>query len=471
MYHQRSTGLYTDYYELTMAQGYFAEGRQEEQATFDYFFRKNPFGGGYVIFSGLEEFLRQLANFRYTDEDLHYLKEQGFKSSFLDYLRTFRFQGEIVSCREGEVVFPLEPVVRVSGTIVETQLVESMLLNIINFSSLISTKAIRMRKEAGERKLIDFGLRRAQGLASMYAARSAFIGGANSSSHVMAGKDFHLPVGGTMAHSWIQSFDTELEAFRAFARLYPENCTLLIDTYDTLKSGLKNALIIASELKAKGYSLKGIRLDSGDLAYLSKKVRQELDDNGFYDVNIVVSNQLDEYLIRSLNMQKAPIDVFGVGTSLITGAPDAALDGVYKMSEFGNTPRLKVSENVTKLSLPGKKNVLRYYDHANHFYADAVILEDEDKVDFIIHPHHKSRTCALQSYEYERLLRPVVSNGQPLMPETSLKEIAAYAQDRFALMDDSMTRLENPHIYKVGLSQKLLELRDAIAFKKQKYGG
>lgn len=464
-------GLYTDYYELTMAQGYYLQGRHEHEATFDYFYRKNPFHGGFVVFSGLSEFLNQLEDFSFSDRELDYLHKQGFNEKFLDYLKSFKFSGDIFSCHEGEVVFPLEPIVRVSGNIVETQLVESMLLNILNFSSLISTKALRIRHEAGDRIFVDFGLRRAQGLGSMYASRSAFIGGANSSSHVLAGREYDIPVSGTMAHSWIQSFDSELEAFRAFAEIYPNDCVLLIDTYDTLNSGLENALIIAKELEQKGHKLKGVRLDSGDLAYLSKKVRKRLNDAGFHYVSIVASNQLDEYLIRSLNLQNAPLDVFGVGTSLVTGAKDAALDGVYKMSEFNDTPRLKVSEDITKLNFPGKKNVLRFYDSENYFYADAVILEDEDKVDEIIHPHHKQKKCELQNMKSETLLKPVMKKGSRIDKPTPVKHIADYVKKRISHIEESVLRLENPHIYKVGLSKKLMELRDRIAFDKQQNGG
>lgn len=466
-----NTGLYTDLYELTMAQGYFLQGRHQQSATFDYFFRKNPFSGGYVVFSGLTELLDQLQRFTYGPKELEYLEKQGFHNAFLKYLSDFSFQGDIHSCREGEVVFPLEPITRVSGNVVETQLVESLLLNILNFSSLIATKAIRIRHEAGDRLFADFGLRRAQGLGSIHGARSAIIGGANSTSNVLAAAQFDLPASGTMAHSWIQSFDDELEAFRAFADIYPDNCVLLIDTYDTLQSGLANALIIAEELEAKGHKLKGLRLDSGDLAYLSKKVRKVLDENGYHYVKIVASNQLDEYLIRSLNLQKAPIDVFGVGTSLITASPDAALDGVYKMSAYDGTPRLKISEDVTKLSFPGRKHVVRYYDSENHFYADAVMLEDESNVDEMIHPHHKEKRCPLAQLNREDLHIPVMEKGKRLLENQPIQDIADYTKMRVKRLDESITRLENPHIYKVGLSEKLLDLRDSLAFKKQQKKG
>lgn len=467
----QNSGLYTDLYELTMAQGYFFKGRHQQEATFDYFYRKNPFHGGYVVFTGLAEVLDKLETFAYGEEEINYLRQQGFREDFLDYLSNFRFRGDIASCREGEVVFPLEPVLRVTGNILETQLVESLLLNFLNYSSLISTKSARIRQEAGERAIADFGLRRAQGMGSILGARAALIGGANSTSNVMAGAEYDIPVSGTMAHSWVQSFDDELESFRAYADIYPGECVLLIDTYETLNSGLENAMIVAEELEKKGYRLKGVRLDSGDLAYISKKARKRLDEKGYPYVKILASNQLDEYLIRSLDLQKAPLDIFGVGTNLITGAQDAALDGVYKMSVFNGVPRLKISDDLTKLSFPGIKNVIRHYDSENHFYADAVILDDEDVVKEMFHPHHKHKRCDLAQLKSERLLKPVMEHGEKIEKNLSIREIADYAKKRLQHLDGSITRLENPHIYKVGLSRKLMNMRDSIAFEKQNNGG
>ncbi|MCF8218123.1 MAG: nicotinate phosphoribosyltransferase [Bacteroidales bacterium] len=471
MINLKNTGLYTDFYELTMAQGYFLNGMHKKQATFDYFYRKNPFHGGYVVFAGLSDFLDELEAFQFGQDALNYLKAKGFQDSFLEYLADFRFRGDIYSCKEGEIVFPLEPILRVDGNIVEAQLIESMLLNILNFTSLIATKAVRIRHEAGERKFADFGLRRAQGLGSVYASKASIIGGANSTSNVFAGAEYDIPLSGTMAHSWVQSFDTEIEAFRSYASIYPNSCILLIDTYDTINIGLKNAITIAKELEEKGHKLIGVRLDSGDLAYLSKEVRKILDQQGLEYVNIVASNQLDEYLIRSLNLQKAPIDVFGVGTRLITGATDAALDGVYKMSEYDGESRLKISDNITKLSLPGKKNVIRYFNSVNQFYADAVILEDEKDIHEMIHPHYKDKRCRLLDMDYETLLLPVMIQGERKIKSQNTEEIAEFVQDRLLGLDGSITRLENPHIYKVGLSDKLMKLRDSIAFEKQNNGG
>ncbi|RMD73605.1 MAG: nicotinate phosphoribosyltransferase, partial [Bacteroidetes bacterium] len=326
------TGLYTDLYELTMAQGHFFAGRHETRAVFDYFFRKNPFEGGFVVFAGLADLLEALQDFRYSAEDIDYLAAQGFKPEFLDWLRHFRFRGDVWAAREGEVVFPYAPIVRVEGTIVETQLVETLLLNLLNFESLIATKAARMRLVAGDRIIAEFGLRRAQGYGGMQATRAAIVGGANNTSNVLAGLHYGLPVTGTMAHAWIQSYEDELTAFRKFAEQYPERCILLVDTYDTLRSGIPNAITVARELEQRGYRLFGIRLDSGDLAWLSKRARQMLDEAGLTYVKILASNQIDEYVIRSLREQQAPIDGYGVGTRLVTGHSSPALDGVYKLS-------------------------------------------------------------------------------------------------------------------------------------------
>src|SRR5690554_583504 len=293
-------GLYVDFYELTMAQGYFYCGKKDDTSVFDYFFRSNPFKGGYTVFAGLDDFLHLLETFTFSSSDIKYLSEQGFKREFLEYLKTFRFNGNIFSVREGEIVFPNEPLIRVEGNIIESQLVESMLLNIINFESLIATKAFRIKQVAGDRQFSDFGLRRAQGLGAIHGSRAAVIGGATSTSNTLAGKLFDIPPSGTQAHSWIQSFSNELDAFRAFVRTNPENAVLLVDTYDTIRSGIPNAITVAKEMEAEGLRLKAVRLDSGDLAYLSKRARMMLKDAGLDYVMIVASNRLNEHVIKSL---------------------------------------------------------------------------------------------------------------------------------------------------------------------------
>ncbi|MFO7744598.1 MAG: nicotinate phosphoribosyltransferase, partial [Psychroflexus sp.] len=298
------TATYTDLYQINMAQVYFQQGKHEHKAVFDYFFRKLPFEGGYAIFAGLETLLEVLEDFRFSKEDLEFLKDQGLAPEFLDYLKTFKFKGNIFSTTEGDIVFPTRPVLQVEANMVEAQLVETILLNILNFQTLIASKASRIRKSAGDQMLIDFGMRRAQGSGAYHASRAAFIGGFEATSNVVAGKDFNIPISGTMAHSFVQSYDDELTAFRDFAQSHPDNTILLIDTYDTLKSGLPNAIIVGEEMKSRGEKLKGIRLDSGDLSYLAKKCRKALDEAGLQDVKIAASNQLDEYVIRSLKDQK-----------------------------------------------------------------------------------------------------------------------------------------------------------------------
>lgn len=458
-------GLYLDYYELTMAQGYFLSNRHNLKANFDYFFRTNPFGSGYTVFAGLSDFLELLQIFRFGSEAIDYLHQKGFKDEFLDYLKNFKFSGNIYSAQEGEIVFSYEPLIRVEGNIIETQVIESMLLNVINFESLIATKARRIRFVAKDKIVSDFGLRRGQGLASLFASRAAIIGGINSTSNVLAAFNYDLIPAGTQAHSWIQSFGDELEAFRKFAEFYPDNCILLVDTFDTLRSGIPNAIKVAKELEAKGKRLKAIRLDSGDLAYLSKKARKMLDDAGLSYVKIVASNQLDEYLIKSLDDQNAPIDFFGVGTNLITGQKDAALDGVYKISMIDDKPTIKLSEDISKVTLPGVKKIYRYFNGEDKFYADCIALEDEDEIEMMIHPFNIYKKCSLKDLRREELLQKVVENGEVIAEQKTIQQIAEYNEMRFSQLPDEHKRFEFPHIYKVGISPKLLKLRDELVKK------
>jgi nicotinate phosphoribosyltransferase len=336
------TATYTDQYEIAMGQGYFLAGRQAEYAVFDYFFRKNPFGGGYTVFAGLPDLLAVLENLRFDREDLDFLRAQEFHLDYLAYLKDFRFRGTLYAPPEGDLAFPTRPVLRVEGLLIETQIIETLLLNILNFQSLIATKASRIRHVAKDGVLIDFGLRRAQGLGGYHASRAAVVGGFDATSNARAARDFNLQPSGTMAHSYVQSHESELAAFRSFAAARPNDCVLLVDTYDTLQSGVPNAITVAREMEKKGQRLKAIRLDSGDLAYLAKRSRAMLDAAGLQEVKIAASNQLDEYVIRSLMSQGAPIDVFGVGTSLVIGRPDAALDGVYKMAAVDGRPVIKL---------------------------------------------------------------------------------------------------------------------------------
>ncbi|HSA96545.1 MAG TPA: nicotinate phosphoribosyltransferase, partial [Acidobacteriota bacterium] len=332
---QTPSGLYTDMYQLTMAQAYFLDGTSGKPASFDYFFRRIPFEGGFVVFAGLADALDIIAGFCFSADDLDYLGSLGFRPEFLAYLGKFRFRGSILSVREGEIIFPLEPVLRVDGGLLEAQVIETALLNIVNFESLIATKAARLRIAAGPRGLSEFGLRRAHGFGGILASRAAVIGGCDTTSDVYAARRYGLKAAGTMAHSYIESHGDELEAFRRFSEAHPDGCIFLVDTYDTLRSGVPNAIVAAREMEARGRRLFAIRLDSGDLAYLSKKTRALLDDAGLGYVKIVASNLLDEHLIKSLLDQGAPIDVFGVGTELVTSKDAPALGGVYKVVWVG----------------------------------------------------------------------------------------------------------------------------------------
>ncbi len=459
-------GLYTDFYELTMAQGYFTSGKKDDVATFDYFFRNNPYKGGFTVFAGLSDFLDLLNDFTYSNSDISYLKKHGFQSGFLDFLRKFRFSGNIQSVREGEIVFPNEPILRIEGNIIECQLIESLLLNIINFESLIATKAYRIKLVSGTKAFSDFGLRRAQGFGAIHASRAACIGGASSTSNVLAGKHFGISVTGTQAHSWIQCFDNELEAFRTYSQAHPENTILLVDTFDTLKSGVPNAITIAKELEIKGYKLKAIRLDSGDLAYLSKQARKMLDDAGLDYVKIIASNQLNEFVIKTLlKDQDAAIDAFGIGTELVTGKSDAALDGVYKLAEINGLPKMKLSDNIEKNTLPGKKQLYRFYDAYGKFYRDAILLDHEkpDELETIYHPVYPGLLTEIKGLKSEKLMIDAVIQGKTVLEKKSPQEIHVYLESRSGLLPDEHKRFISPHIYKTGISQKLMETRNNLS--------
>lgn len=458
----KKTGLFTDHYELTMAQAFFLSGKKDMTASFDYFFRNPPFKGSYVVYAGLQDLLNLLESYEFGKEDCDFLHKTGFHSDFIEYLKGFRFRGNILAPLEGEIVFPVEPVMRVEGNIIETQLIETLLLNTINFESLIATKASRVRFSAGEKRIVDFGLRRAQGLGGIQASRAAVIGGVNSTSNLFAASLYDIESTGTLAHSWIQSFDDELEAFRAFSMAFPKKCILLVDTYDTLKKGIPNAITVAKEMENRGEKMHGIRLDSGDLAYLSKRARKMLDHAGLEYVKIIASNQLDEYVIRSLREQNAPIDVFGVGTSLVTGRPDAALDGVYKLVESNEKPRLKISEDFEKMILPGRKKIIRLLDEEDKFYADAVALADETEFDRIYHPFRPEKSTEINKYKKELLLNHVIRGGNSVSENRSVKTIAEYSKTRMKQLPDEHKRFEFPHIYKVGITQKLMDLRSQL---------
>lgn len=468
---QEKLGLYTDFYELTMAQGFFLNEKQNEQTSFDYFYRTNPYEGGFVVFAGLQDFIDALSEFTYSESDINYLKSVGFHDDFLDYLKDFKFSGTIYSVKEGEIVFPNEPLMRVEGNIIECQLIETLLLNIMNFESLIATKAFRIKLMTGERLFSDFGLRRAQGLGGIQASRAAVIGGASSTSNTLAGKLYNIPVTGTIAHSWILSFDKEIDAFRAYANANPDMTILLVDTYDTLNSGVPNAITIAKELETKGYKLKAIRLDSGDLAYLSKKARKMLNAAGLDYVQIVASNQLNEHVIKTLlRDQNAMIDSFGIGTEMVTGKPDAALGGVYKLAEISGIAKMKVSENVEKMTLPGKKQLIRYADKDNFFFRDGILLESENVNDEIkiYHPVYPAKNTETKGLKAEILYSKVYEDGKTLMERKTPVEIHNYLTLRAEQLPEEHKRFISPHIYKVGISEKLMTTRNSLVQKLKK---
>ncbi|MEY6433481.1 nicotinate phosphoribosyltransferase [Thioalkalicoccus limnaeus] len=458
------TGTYTDQYQLAMAQAYFLSGRGRESARFDYFFRKLPFGGGYAVFAGLEDLLTVLERLRFDEADLGFLREQGMDPAFVESLRGFAFRGRVLAVREGDLVFPTCPVVTVEASLIEAQIVETLLLNILNFQTLVATKASRMRLAAGnEATLVDFGLRRAPGLGGYAASRAAIVGGFDATSNVRAGRDYGIPVSGTMAHSFIQAHDQELAAFRAFAAAHPTNCVLLVDTYDTLHSGVPNAIRVGQEMRQRGQRLRGIRLDSGDLAYLSKQARNMLDAAGLTETKIAASNQLDEYVIRSLREQGAPIDLFGVGTSLATGQPDGALDGVYKLAEVEGRPCLKLSESTDKITVPCAKQVFRVLDETGGFWgADAIAMADETDVERMHHPSDPHQSLVLVGRPQEPLLHPVMAQGRRRHEPASLTEIKRYSQERLARLPAEYKRFEYPHLYKVGLSTRLDQERNRL---------
>lgn len=456
------TATYTDLYQLSMAQVYFNKN-QNQQAVFDYFFRKLPFNGGYAIFAGLEEIISIIEELRFSERDITYLKEHDFEPEFLAYLKDFRFRGTINAMQEGEIVFPTAPVLQVEANLIEAQIIETILLNTLNFQTLIATKASRIRNVAGDKTLLDFGLRRAQGPGGYYASRAAMVGGFDGSSNVITGRDYGFPISGTMAHAFVQSYDDELTAFRDFAENRPKNCVLLVDTYDTLKSGMPNAITVAKEMEARGQKLLAIRLDSGDLAYLAKRCRIMLDQAGLDYVKIAASNQLDEYVIQSLQNQNAPIDVYGIGTNLVIGKPNGALDGVYKLSFANGKPRIKISESISKVTLPHKKQVYRILTEDNVLIgADAIALSQEAHISVMHHPVEPFKNLNIDDLKQQAMLQPVMQQGKRVYPEKTVQEIAAFSKKQLAALPDEFKRFDNPHIYKVGISDQLKDERDRL---------
>lgn len=469
--------LLTDLYELTMMQGYFKTNNRET-VVFDAFYRSNPCNGGYAVCAGLEQIIDYIENLHFDEEDISYLRSLGtFEEDFLAYLSTFHFSGDIYAIPEGTIIFPREPLIKVVAPIMEAQLVETAILNILNHQSLIATKAARVCYAAKGDGVMEFGLRRAQGPdAGTYGARAAMIGGCCGTSNVLCGQIFDVPVKGTHAHSWIMSFPDEYTAFKAYADMYPNACTLLVDTYDTLKSGVPNAIRVFTEMRDAGISLTsyGIRIDSGDLAYLSKKARKMLDDAGFPDAVISASNDLDEYLIESLKNQGAAITSWGVGTNLITSKDCPAFGGVYKLAAIENDkgefiPKIKLSENTEKVTNPGNKTVYRIYEEDSHkIKADLICLEgetfDSAKDLKIFDPHEPWKKTLLKggTYSLRELLVKVFDKGKCIYHSPKVMEIQKYCDEEKDTLWNETKRFVNPHKVYVDLSDKLYDMKKKI---------
>jgi nicotinate phosphoribosyltransferase len=465
--------LLTDLYELTMAAGYLEQGKSSDTAVFDLYFRHNPFKGGYAIAAGLEDAVHAVLDVRFSEEDIRFLRTlkssaglQTFSERFLKYLSLYGFSSNIRAIPEGTVVFPNEAIVQVSGNLIDCQIAETILLCHINFQTLVASKAARIWEASNHGTVVEFGLRRAQGPdGALSACRAAIIGGADGTSNVLGAAIHRAPAKGTHAHSWIQSFGSELEAFRSYANSFPDESILLVDTYDTLQSGVPNAIHIAKELEAKGHRLVGIRIDSGDLAFLSRRARQMLDQEGLAYVKIVASNELDEYVISDILAQGGKVDIWGVGTNLVTGSGDGggALGGVYKMVEHNGRPKIKLSANPEKMTNPGFKKIVRFYDQEGLMEADALADKSEDLSSgevLIVDPNNPLRRKKLNSDRRVELLKQIVSSGQLVYKFPSLEQIREHRREQLAHLHEGHKRLHNPHEYKVGLTHALWQQKE-----------
>ena len=466
--------LLTDLYQLTMVSGYVQEGKTHQWANFDYFFRSIPDDGGYCILAGLADVIEYLQTLHFNQEDLSYLEGLGiFSKDSLAYFENFKFTGDIRAMPEGTVVFPHEPLIRVTAPLPEAQLIETTLLNIMNYQTLIATKAARVVWAANGDIVIDFGLRRAHGPdGALMASRAAYIGGVDGTSNVLAGRLYGIPVRGTHAHSWIESFTKELEAFRAYARVYPDACLLLADTYDTLNSGVSNAIQVGHELRKKGHELRGIRLDSGDLSYLSKQARRMLDEGGFPDASIVASSDLDEWLVQSLKRQGARVDIWGVGTRLVTSFSCPALGGVYKLTALDEddkrmAPKIKRSDNPQKITNPGVKKAVRMYDNRGQMRGDVLFLDDEEiprKRSFQV--HHPMFPHVFKTYpghfKMQEIMVPIFQKGKLVYDSPDIHKIRKYTLKNLEELDAAYKRFHNPHTYHVSLSPLLFKTKQRL---------
>lgn len=467
----RNLTLLTDLYQLTMMYGYSKNKQIDEVAVFDVFYR--GVGNNYAIACGLEQVVEYVLNLKFNEDDIEYLRSLNiFDEEFLTLLKDFKFTGDIYAVPEGTVIFPQEPILTVKAKLFEAQFIETAILCILNHQTLIATKAARIVYAANGGAIAEFGLRRAQGPdAGIYGARAAIIAGCQSTSNVLAGKMFDVPVSGTHAHSWVMSFPSELEAFRAYAEIYPSKCLLLCDTYDTLKSGVPNAITVFNELREKGYEPIGIRLDSGDLSYLSKEARKMLDEAGFPNAKIFASGDIDEDIIESLHAQNAAIDCWGIGTKLITSMDCPSLGGVYKLAGIEKDgvliPKLKMSDTPAKITNPGFKKIVRLYDkNTNKAIADLICLMDEefdglDEIE-IFHPDFSWKRKTITNFYAKNLVVQIIKGGELVYKLPSVKEIAAYHKQSYGEFWNEYKRMLNPHIYKVDLSQKLYDLKQKL---------
>lgn len=469
----RNLTMLTDFYEITMSNGFLENGKADEIVYFDMFFRRVPDNAGFAIMAGLEQLIEYIRSLSFTESDIEYLRSKKmFSEKFLAYLEKFRFECDIWAIPEGTPIFPNEPIVKVKGPAIQAQFIETMVLLTINHQSLIATKANRIVTAADGRPVMEFGSRRAQGYdGAIYGARAAYIGGCSGTACTISERDFGVKALGTMAHSWVQLYDTELEAFRAYAKAYPDSCTFLVDTYNVLKSGVPNAITVFKELEKSGHRGVGIRIDSGDIAYLSKKARKMLNDAGLDYINIVASNSLDEYIIRDLLIQGAEIDSFGVGERLITSKSEPVFGGVYKLVAVERNgkvvPKIKISENVIKITNPGSKELWRLFDNqTGKAIADVITVDgeiiDDSKPYVIFNPEQTYKKKKVTDFTAKKMLVKIAENGKIVYNLPDIEGIREYTKQQLSTIWDEVKRFENPHEYYVDLSKQLWDLKQQL---------